>query len=55
MKRTYIYALIIGLFVTACNDTEFIVQNDVVAESEDIFIPEGAEEGELLITRRYCG
>ena len=49
MKRTYIYALIIGLFVTACNDTEFIVQNDVVAESEDIFIPEGAEEGELLI------
>ena len=49
MKRTYIYALIIGLFVTACNDVEFIVQNDVVAESEEIFIPEGAEEGELLI------
>ena len=49
MKRTYIYALVIGLFVTACNDVEFIVQSDVVTESEDIFIPEGAEEGELLI------
>ena len=49
MKRTYIYALIVGLFVTACNDTEVIEQNDAVTESTDIFIPEGAEEGELLI------
>ena len=49
MKRTYIYALIVGLFVTACNDVEFITPNDVVLESADIFIPEGAEEGELLI------
>ena len=49
MKRTYIYALIIGLFVAACNDAEFDVTNGVVSESEDIFIPEDAEEGELLI------
>ena len=49
MKRTYIYALIIGLFVTACNDTEVIEQNGVLTESADVFIPEGAEEGELLI------
>ena len=49
MKRNYIYALIIGLFVTACNDTEFAVQNGGVTESEEIFIPEGAEEGELLV------
>ena len=49
MKRTYIYALIIGLFVTACNDTEVIEQNGVLTESADVFIPEGAEEGEILI------
>lgn len=49
MKRTYIYALVIGLFVAACNDTEFVVQNGVAPESEEIFIPEGAEEGELLV------
>ncbi len=49
MKRTYIYALIVGLLVTACNDTEVIEQNGAVTESADIFIPEGAEEGELLI------
>ena len=49
MKRTYIYALILGLFVTACNDVEFIAQSDVAPESENVFIPEGAEEGELLI------
>ena len=49
MKRTYIYALVIGLFVAACNDTEFVVQNGVVSEPEEIFIPEGAEEGELLV------
>ncbi len=49
MKRTYIYALVIGLFVTACNDAEFVEQNDVVTGPAEIFIPEGAEEGELLI------
>ena len=49
MKRTYIYALIIGLFVAACNDAEFDVTNGSEAESEEIFIPEDAEEGELLI------
>ena len=49
MKRTYIYALAIGLFVTACNDSEFIGQTDVVPETETIFIPEDAAEGELLI------
>ena len=49
MKRTYILALIVGLFVTACNDAEFVASNAPEAESADIFIPEGAEEGELLI------
>ena len=49
MKRTYIYALAIGLFVTACNDSEFIGQTDVVPETETIFIPQDAAEGELLI------
>ena len=49
MKRTYIYALIIGLFVTACNNHDIIEQNGVDTEPTDIFIPEGATEGELLI------
>ena len=49
MKRTYIWALIVGLFITACNDTEYVGQNGVVTETEDIFIPEGAIEGEMLI------
>ena len=50
MKRTYILALIVGLFVTACNDTDFVGQNGATTEpTTDIFIPEGAEEGELLI------
>ena len=49
MKRTYIYALIIGLFVTACNDAEFVGQGGVETGTTDIFIPEGATEGELLI------
>ena len=49
MKRTYIFALILGLFVTACNDTIIVEQNGVEPESTDIFIPEGAAEGELLI------
>ena len=49
MKRTYIYALIIGLFVTACNNTDIVEQNGVETETADIFVPEGAAEGELLI------
>ena len=49
MKRTYIVALIMGLFVTACNDADVIVPGGVEVEHTDAFIPEGAEEGELLI------
>ena len=49
MKRTYIFALIFGLFVTACNDIDIVEQNGVEPESTDIFIPEDAAEGELLI------
>ena len=50
MKRTYMLALIIGLFVTACSDTDIVEQNGTTTESStDVFIPEGAEEGELLI------
>ena len=49
MKRHLIYALLIGLFVTACNDIELPVQQGVETETTDIFIPEDATEGELLI------
>ena len=49
MKRTYIFALVIGLFVTSCNDIDIVVPNGIETESADIFIPEGATEGELLI------
>ena len=49
MKRTYIVALIMGLFVTACNDADVIAPGGVEVEHTDAFIPEGAEEGELLI------
>ena len=49
MKKHLICALVIGLFVTACNDTELPIQNGVETEITDIFIPEDAEEGELLI------
>ena len=49
MKRAYIYTLIIGLLVAACNDTEFVGQGGAETESVDIFVPEGAAEGELLI------
>ena len=49
MKRTDIYALVIGLFVAACNDTDFVEQNVEETELAEIFIPEDAEEGELLI------
>ena len=49
MKRHLIYALFIGLFVTACNDIELPVQQGVETETTDVFIPEDATEGELLI------
>ena len=49
MKRTCICALIIGLFVTACNDADVVAPNVGASESVDVFIPEGATEGELLI------
>lgn len=49
MKRHCIYALLIGLFVSACNDIELPVQIGVETETTDIFIPEDATEGELLV------
>ena len=49
MKRTYIYALIVGLLVTACNDSDIIAPIGVETQSTDVFIPEGAMDGELLI------
>lgn len=50
MKRHFtISALFIGLFITACNDIELPVQGGVETEITDIFIPEDAAEGELLI------
>ena len=49
MKRTYIYALIVGLLVTACNDNDIIAPIGVETQSTDVFIPEGAMDGELLI------
>ena len=49
MKRTYIYALIVGLLVTACSDSDVVTPIGVDTQSTDIFIPEGAMDGELLI------
>lgn len=49
MKKTYLYALIIGLLFAACNDTDVVVQPGVETEIADVFIPEDAAEGELLI------
>lgn len=49
MKRTYIYTLLLGLFITACNDTDFVTQNGSETETPAIFIPEDAAEGELLV------
>ena len=49
MKRTYIYALIVGLLVTACDDSDIIAPIGVDTQSTDVFIPEGAMDGELLI------
>lgn len=50
MKRNVRYALFIGLFITtACTDIDLPVQGGVETETTDVFIPEDAEEGELLI------
>ena len=50
MRKYWIYALFIGLFVTACNDMELPVQGGgIETGTTDIFIPEDAAEGELLI------
>ena len=32
MKRTYMLALIIGLFVTACSDADIVEQNGTTTE-----------------------
>ena len=50
MRKYWIYALFMGLFVTACNDMELPVQGGgIETGTTDIFIPEDAVEGELLI------
>lgn len=49
MKKNILYALFLGLLITACNDTELTTQAGQENETTDIFIPEDAAEGELLI------
>ena len=49
MKRSIIYSLLIGLLFTACNDVDLITPGGVETDMTDIFIPEDAAEGELLI------
>lgn len=49
MKKELIYVLLLGLFATACNDVNLPSQDSIETESADIFIPEDAAEGELLI------
>ena len=49
MKKELIYVLLLGLFATACNDANLPFQDSIETESADIFIPEDAAEGELLI------
>ena len=49
MKRNIIYSLLLGLLVTACNDVEFTTPSGVETEMDNIFIPEDAANGELLI------
>ena len=49
MKRNIIYSLLLGLLVTACNDVEFTTTSGVEIEMDNIFIPEDAANGELLI------
>lgn len=49
MKRNILYALFMGLLITACNDTDLTTQTEQENEMTDIFIPEDAAEGELLV------
>ena len=49
MKRNIIYSLLLGLLITACNDVELTTPSGVDTEMADIFIPEDAADGELLI------
>ena len=49
MKRNIIYSLLLGLLITACNDVELNTPSGVDTEMADIFIPEDAADGELLI------
>ena len=48
MKRNILYALFLGLMITACNDADLTTPGGQETESADIFIPEDAAEGELL-------
>ena len=49
MKRYFLYALLMGLFITACNDVDMTTQSGAENEMAGIVIPEDATEGELLI------
>ena len=49
MKRNFLYALLMGLFITACNDVDMTTQSGAENEMAGIIIPEDATEGELLI------
>ena len=49
MKRNILYALFLGLIITACNDADLTTPGGQETESADIFIPEDAAEGELLV------
>ena len=49
MKRNIIYTLLLALLVTACNDVVLTPSNGVETDMADIFIPEDAADGELLI------
>ena len=49
MKRNFLYALLMGLFITACNDVDMTTQSGAENEMAGIVIPEDATEGELLI------
>ena len=49
MKRNILYALFLGLIITACNDADLTAPGGQETGSADIFIPEDAAEGELLV------
>ena len=51
MKRTYIVALIMGLFVTACNDADVIVPGGVEVEHTDGELPVGQMADENVVAR----